>query len=74
MAAADIAIAAAVLGAALWLLWRSLWGSKGHCVGCSGGACRPSQRDAAELVRIGQLRRPSADRGVQLNQPSEPIR
>lgn len=70
MTAADMVIAAAVLCAAMWLLWRSVWGNKGHCVGCSGGACRPPQRDAAELVRIGQLRRPS-DRGVQLNQPSE---
>lgn len=64
MTAADMAIAAAVLGAALWLLWRSVWRSKGGCAGCSGGACRSSQRDAAELVRIGQFRPPSADRDV----------
>lgn len=70
MAATDIGIAVAVLAAAAWLLYRSLWKAGGHCHGCSGGACRPRQRDAAELVRIGQLRRPSADRRVQLTEPS----
>ncbi|WKZ31790.1 MAG: FeoB-associated Cys-rich membrane protein [Thermodesulfobacteriota bacterium] len=33
----DIIIAAAIIGGALYLLYRSLWKKKGHCQGCSTG-------------------------------------
>lgn len=39
MGTADMIIAAAILGVAAWLLYRSVWKKKGHCHGCEGGGC-----------------------------------
>lgn len=39
MGTADMIIAAAILGVAAWLLYRSVWKKKGHCHGCEGGCC-----------------------------------
>jgi len=46
---ADFVIAALVLAAAGWLLYRSIRRT-GSCHGCSGGCARPPPRD--ELVRL----------------------
>jgi hypothetical protein len=56
MGLADAVIAAGILGGALYLLYRSLWKGGGSCHGCEGGACRPSSRDHAGLVRLGTER------------------
>ena len=53
MGAADIAIATAVLSAAFWLIYRSLWKAKGACHGCSsGGSCRPPEQGGSGVVRL----------------------
>ncbi len=49
MGVADVVIAAVVLAAAGWLLWRSIR-KGGSCHGCAGGCGRPPPRD--ELVRL----------------------
>ncbi len=36
MGTVDLIIAAAILGVAVWLLYRSIWKKKGHCHGCDG--------------------------------------
>jgi hypothetical protein len=60
MGFADFVTASVVLAGAVFLLYRSIWKKGGSCHGCSNGACRSPQRESAELVRLGQLRRPSA--------------
>jgi hypothetical protein len=59
MSLADLVIAAVVLSGATYLLYRSLWKGQGSCHGCTSGGCRPRPRDQAELVRLGQPRRPA---------------
>lgn len=39
MGALDILLATLILGGAFWLLYRSLWKTRGHCQGCNGGTC-----------------------------------
>lgn len=39
MGTTDIIIAAAILGFAAWLLYRSFWKKKGHCHGCTSDCC-----------------------------------
>ncbi len=56
MGASDIAIAAAILGAATYLLYRSIWKKKGHCPGCSSGGCGPR-----DTVPVPRARRPVED-------------
>jgi hypothetical protein len=51
MGPVDLAIAAAVLGGASWLLYRTLVKRGGACAGCSQrGACHPPRPG---LVRLG---------------------
>jgi hypothetical protein len=35
----DIIWMAIIIGGALSILYRSVWKKKGHCAGCSSGAC-----------------------------------
>ena len=35
----DIILMIAIIGGALYLLYRSLWKKKGHCSGCEVGTC-----------------------------------
>ena len=55
---ADLVIAALVLAAAAYLLYRSFWRKGGACHGCAGGGCRPRARAPEEvaLVRLGRPR------------------
>jgi hypothetical protein len=39
MGVSDVVTAAVILGAAAYLLYRSVWKKKGHCSGCDGGGC-----------------------------------
>ena len=39
MGVSDMIIAAVILAGAMYLLYHSLWKKKGHCQGCTGGAC-----------------------------------
>jgi hypothetical protein len=61
VSASDLVIAAAVLSAAGWLLWRSVARSKGGCHGCTSGGCHGRKESASTpasgLVRIGTQRR-----------------
>jgi hypothetical protein len=57
---ADLVIAAVVLAAASWLLYRSVRRA-GNCHGCSSGACgRPPEQGGSGLVRLGKHRPPDA--------------
>jgi hypothetical protein len=59
MTLGDLVTATLILGAAGWLLYRSLFARKGGCHGCSSGACRPPQ---SGVVRLGSRpARPGAD-------------
>jgi hypothetical protein len=53
----DAVTAAVILAGAVYLLYRSLWKGGGSCHGCDGGACRPSSRGHAGLVRLGGTER-----------------
>lgn len=44
MGGADLMLMLAILAAALWLLYRSLWKSRGRCPGCSGNDCSGTHR------------------------------
>lgn len=56
MSLADLVIAALVLAAAAYLLYRSLSRKGGACHGCAGGCAeRPREPEGVALVR---LRRP----------------
>lgn len=35
----DIILMVAIMGGALYLLYRSVWKKKGHCQGCESGTC-----------------------------------
>ncbi len=59
MGVADFVIAAVVLAAASWLLYRSMRRA-GNCHGCSGACGRPPEQGASGLVRLGKQRRPDA--------------
>ena len=39
MGTADLMLMLAILGGTLWLLYRSLWKSRGKCPGCQGSGC-----------------------------------
>lgn len=54
MGFADLVTAGLILAGAVYLLYRSIWKKKGHCHGCTSGACRSEPR---ELVRLGERRR-----------------
>jgi hypothetical protein len=64
MGLADLVTAAVILAGAALLLYRSIVRTKGGCHGCESGGCRPPQRETAELVRLGQPRRPAAGGGA----------
>jgi len=49
---ADVVIAAVVLAAAGWLLWRSIR-KGGSCHGCAGG-CGRAPGGGPDLVRLGR--------------------
>ncbi|HYD43183.1 MAG TPA: hypothetical protein VEB43_20285 [Anaeromyxobacter sp.] len=57
MGVLDVVLAAAILGAAVYVLYRRIWKSGGHCGGCSGscqvprgeGSCAQAGRAAAEV-------------------------
>jgi hypothetical protein len=51
--ASDLLITAAILSAAGWILYRSLWKARGRCCGCSGCGSAPGG-DAP--VRLGRRR------------------
>lgn len=60
MTLADALITAAILAAACWLLYRSLWVRRGACAGCSSaGSCRgEAPRAAPALVPLGRRAAP----------------
>jgi hypothetical protein len=35
----DIALIAAIIAGAVYLLYRSIWKKKGHCPGCDSDTC-----------------------------------
>lgn len=39
MGVKDIILMVAIVGAAFYVLYRSVWKKKGHCSGCDGCAC-----------------------------------
>jgi hypothetical protein len=49
----DAMWAVPILGAALYVLYRSTFRSGGHCAGCSG-ACEAPPRKAGTLVTLGR--------------------
>jgi hypothetical protein len=52
VSATDAVIAALVLAAAGWLLYRSLWRARGPCGGCSGGGCGRDRAAPEGLVKL----------------------
>lgn len=35
----DVSLIVAIIGGALYLLYRSIWKKKGHCSGCDSAMC-----------------------------------
>jgi hypothetical protein len=56
MGAGDLFIAALILAATVYLLYRSLFRTKGGCHGCSGGGCR--RPPESTVVQLGAPPRP----------------
>jgi FeoB-associated Cys-rich membrane protein len=53
--ATDLAIALAILAATLWVLYRSLWKTRGGCHGCTGGGCGSRKSAGSDhLVKLGE--------------------
>lgn len=40
----DIVWMTAIIGGAVYLLYRSLWKKKGHCQGCESGTCEGKKK------------------------------
>ena len=39
MGIVDVFLMVLIIGGAVYLLYRSLWKKKGHCMGCDSGIC-----------------------------------
>jgi hypothetical protein len=56
MSPSDLLITTLILGAAVWLLYRSVWKKQGHCAGCASGCAAPGE--PARPVTLGRPRPP----------------
>jgi hypothetical protein len=63
MGAIDLTLAAAILAAAGWLLYRSYRRARGGCCGCSGGCGESPKTDLVSLRRAGGVRSSPGARG-----------
>ena len=50
MGVSDVVTAAVILGAAAYLLYRSVWKKKGHCPGCDSGGCASPRPTKARSI------------------------
>lgn len=48
MGVVDIILVVLIVGAAVYILYRSIWKKKGHCSGCNVETCETKEKGSKE--------------------------